>query len=124
LDTHVFLWRLSGDPHLSKTAEAMIDDLANELFMSSASGFEIAAKAAAGKLKLPTDVRSFVESGMSANQIRPLPLTFEHVYHVPSLPMIHGDPFDRLLISAALSENLVMITDDVVVRRYPVPTAW
>ncbi len=98
LDTHVFLWRLLGDPRLSHSADAMIDDIANQLFLSSISGFEIAVKVAIEKLKLPADVAGFIEAGMINNQITSLPVTFRHAYGVSLLPLIHRDPFDRLLV--------------------------
>lgn len=124
LDTHVFLWRLLGDPRLTANAEARVDDLSNQLFLSSVSGFEVATKVAVGKLKLPLDVAPFVDSGMARNQINPLPLMLRHAYGVASLPLYHRDPFDRLLIATALEEGLTLLTDDMEIRKYSVPTIW
>jgi PIN domain nuclease of toxin-antitoxin system len=124
LDMHVFLWRLLDDPRLSKHAAGLIDDVVNELFLSSVSAFEIAAKVGIRKLKLPYDVPRFVEQGMTGNQIAPLPLTFRQTYGIATLPLIHRDPFDRLLIAVAIEEGLTLLTDDSTIGQYGVPLAW
>ena len=124
LDTHVFLWWTLGEPRLAPTALSMLVDPANGLFLSSASGFEIATKVGIGKLKLPTDVESFVADGMRRGRVDELPATLRHAYRVVTLPPHHRDPFDRLLIATALEEGLDLLTNDPEVRKYPVKTVW
>jgi PIN domain nuclease of toxin-antitoxin system len=99
-------------------------DSSNQLFLSSASGFEIAVKAGAGKLRLPTNVEDFISSGMRQGHIEELPITLRQTYNLERLPMIHRDPFDRLLIAAALEEKLVLVTSDSEICKYPVQTTW
>ena len=124
LDTHVFLWWLLADARLSPSATAALTDSANQLFLSSASGFEIATKTALGKLKLPSDVRTFVTAGMRQGQVTELSVTLEHTYPLDRLPHHHRDPFDRLLIAQAQTEGMSLLTDDAEIRRYNVPIVW
>jgi PIN domain nuclease of toxin-antitoxin system len=120
LDTHIFLWRLTGDIRLLPSTESLIDDPSNSLFFSSISAFEILLKASNGKLKLPTDPATFIENGLRANQIAPLPLQMKHTYEITKLPMIHRDPFDRLLIATAIAEGMTLVTADATLQTYPV----
>lgn len=124
LDTHTLLWWLLGDARLSTTARGMLTDRTNHLVLSSVSGFEIASKIAAGKLKLPDDPEVFISAGMRDGGVSELPLLLRHTYRAGSLPLIHRDPFDRLLVAIAAVEDLTLLTDDHWLRKYPVATAW
>lgn len=124
LDTHTFLWWLLNDERLSPTARTAILNVSNQLYLSSASGFEIATKVAVGKLKLPTSVESFIAAGVLNGQIEELAITMRHGCRVERLPLHHRDPFDRLLIATALEEDLTLLTNDTEIQKYPVKRAW
>ena len=124
LDTHVLLWWLQRDRRLAPSALGMLNDPANDLFLSSVSGFEIASKVAIGKLTLPATPEAFIGHLLQPGRLTELALTLRHTYRVAHLPLIHRDPFDRLLVSVALEERLTILTADDDVRAYPVPTLW
>lgn len=118
LDTHVFLWWLADAPQLGEPARAAIGDERNEVFVSAVSGWEIAIKRAAGKLRAPDDLDALVEdSGFSH-----LPITFFHGEQAGALPPHHRDPFDRMLIAQAQAEGLVIVTRDPFIPLYGVRT--
>lgn len=118
LDTHAFLWWLADAPQLGDSARKAIGDERNDVFVSAATGWEIAIKRAVGKLQAPENLDAMVEeSGFS-----PLPITFFHAEQAGALPMHHRDPFDRMLIAQAQAEGLVIVTRDPYIPRYGVRT--
>jgi PIN domain nuclease of toxin-antitoxin system len=124
LDTHVFLWWVSGDPRLSQRAIDVIADGKNSLFLSAASGWEMAIKLALGKLILPGSLESFVSGQLAANSIQVLPVQMAHALHVSNLPPYHRDPFDRLLVAQAQLERMPILTGDPWIAKYPVEVIW
>jgi len=117
LDTHALLWWLEDPQLLSKAAREAIGDGKNTVYVSAAVAWEIAIKKAIGKLDAPDDLAS----ALAANRFLPLPITVSHALAVASLPPIHGDPFDRLLIAQALHEGLQFVSRDNHVLRYDLP---
>lgn len=124
LDTHAFIWWANNDPSLTALAKGAIGDPANEIFLSSVSTWEMAIKIAIGKLSLSLPLSQFVLSQVTQYQFKPLRVTYEHTYHVGTLPHHHNDPFDRLLIAQAFVENLTLVTVDGKFAPYGVPTLW
>lgn len=124
LDTHAFLWWITDAPWLSPRARELIADGGNVLFFSAASGWEIAIKARLGKLQVPEDLGRFLTEQLSRNAIRVLPVHLSHTLHVYTLPNHHRDPFDRLLVSQALLENLPVLSADPQLARYAVEVVW
>ena len=124
LDTHTFLWWIIDDARLSSRARAVIADGDNELFLSAASGWEIAIKARLGKIQLPSDPAFFVPKQLRINAIEPLAVQMTHALHVYSLPEHHRDPFDRLLVAQAQAEHMAIITADPQVTQYDVEILW
>jgi PIN domain nuclease of toxin-antitoxin system len=118
LDTHVFLWWRSGKAMRQHVMDAIRG--ADEVFVSAASGWEVAIKAAAGKLRLSA---SFAE-GVADSEFEPLPITLEHAALVAELPFHHRDPFDRLLLAQARAERLTFVTADRELERYGGPFLW
>ena len=116
LDTHVFLWALADDPRLSAHARATIEE-AQAAFVSAASIWEIATKAALGKLKADAAAcaKAIGESGFVG-----LPVSAAHAARVGALPLLNGhkDPFDRILVAQSLVEPLVLLTADAKVAAY------
>ena len=124
LDTHAFLWWVLEDPRLSSVAREAIADPDVDVLVSPMSAWEIAVKAADSRLELPEPVQTYVPSRMSANDFYELPITMDHCLRTADLPVIHRDPFDRLLIAQALAEDIPLVTNDPAITRYDVETIW
>ncbi|MGE4546127.1 MAG: type II toxin-antitoxin system VapC family toxin [Pedobacter sp.] len=114
LDTHVLLWWLDDSPKLGPRCKELIGDQRNEVFVSAATTWEISIKKALGKLEAPEDIDSIVEDeGFSK-----LPISLYHGQLAGSLPVLHRDPFDRMLIAQAQSDGLILMTSDENIRLY------
>jgi PIN domain nuclease of toxin-antitoxin system len=124
LDTHAFLWWISDDPRLSKKAKEIIADGRNELFFSAASGWEISIKAGLGRLKVAGDLQRFIADQLSRNAIKVLPIYLSHTLHTRVLPDHHRDPFDRILVSQAILEEMPLLSADPKIPHYPVEVVW
>jgi PIN domain nuclease of toxin-antitoxin system len=124
LDTHTFLWWITDDPQLSPLARDLMSDGRNSLFLSAASGWEMAIKAGLGRLSLPEDVESFMRDQLTENAIGMLPITMRHALHVYRLPPHHRDPFDRMLVAQSQLENLPLITRDSQLASYAIDVIW
>lgn len=124
LDTHAFLWWIADDPRLAPSARAMVADPANELFLSAASGWEISIKCRIGKLSLGEAPEIFVSRHLTANAIQPFPVRMEHALRVFSLPPLHRDPFDRLLVAQSQLEGMPLVTADPLLSQYGIEVRW
>jgi PIN domain nuclease of toxin-antitoxin system len=124
VDTHAFLWA-AGDPgRLSQLAREVLVDGSNELYLSAASAYEIAVKAAKGHLLLPDDAARFLATRLPILGMRELSMTAAHAAAAAALPPIHSDPWDRVLVAQAQALGLTILTSDRLVRRYDVETIW
>ncbi|MBE0467765.1 MAG: type II toxin-antitoxin system VapC family toxin [Candidatus Desulforudis sp.] len=126
LDTHAFLWWIIDDPRLSSRVRTIISEGTNEIFLSAASGWEIAIKAGLGRLQqLQEDnLERFISEQLALNAILSLPIRMSHALHVYSLPLHHRDPFDRMLVAQSQLDDLPVITADPLIARYPVKVIW
>lgn len=120
LDTHIFLWYISGDPNLPDEFGKTLRDPVNTLFLSVASVWEAVIKYAIGKLPMPEDPSVYLPRERVKHEIDILPLEEAAMVHLAELPPLHRDPFDRMLIAQALQYDLMLVTVDDAVRRYPV----
>ena len=116
LDTHTFLWWLADDLRLGSDARVIIADNRNPVFVSAATGWEIAIKKALGKLEAPDNLDALVEE----EGFEHLPITFYHGEQAGALPGHHKNPFDRMLIAQAQAEGLVIVTADRIISKYGV----
>jgi PIN domain nuclease of toxin-antitoxin system len=115
LDTHVVLWWLTDDPALPENVKTRLDD-EPDVYVSAASIWEVAIKLSLGKLARPADLpERIIESGF-----RPLSITSEHAMVAGRLPLIHRDPFDRLLVAQAQCEKMTLATHDSLIQEYDV----
>jgi PIN domain nuclease of toxin-antitoxin system len=121
LDTHVLIWWLLDSDQLGKRARTAILRPGTRLFISSASVWEISIKSAAGRLKLREPLGKCLPD-LVRSGFRPLPVSFEHALAVRDLPPHHADPFDRMLIAQARSEDLTLMTADAAITAYDVRT--
>lgn len=124
LDTSTFLWVISDAPELSPQARELFVDPENEIYLSSVSAWEIAIKYGLGRLPLPEPPDRFVPTQRKQHGIDLLQLDEEAALHLTRLPLLHKDPFDRMLVCQAIIHNLVMLTPDDLVTQYPVRTMW
>jgi len=120
LDTHVLLWAAGEPQRLSKQARRMIDNPDNELLFSAASLWEVAIKRSLGREDFKVDVR-LLRRGLLDNGYSELPIISDHVVATESLPLIHKDPFDKVLVAQATVEGVTLLTIDSLVSQYPGP---
>jgi PIN domain nuclease of toxin-antitoxin system len=115
LDTHVFLWWLADDDRLKKAERESIRNPENDVYLSAASIWEIVIKQGLGRLRVPESAsKAALRLGL-----QPLPITFEHAEATATLPPMHGDPFDRILVAQARTETLTLVSYDTAIRAYP-----
>ena len=124
LDTHTFLWWITDDRRLSLRAREAISNEENELFVSAATGWEIAIKVRIGRLDITDEPQRFVLEQLRINAFRPLSIGMEHTLHVSTLPDYHRDPFDRVLIAQAQVEGMPIVTADPNIEKYQVEVIW
>ena len=124
LDTHAFLWWIADSPELPKRARRAIASAGNECLVSAASCWEMAIKVSIGKLELPGTVERFVPHHMMLNGFRELSIDMRHAAGVARLPFHHRDPFDRLLVSQAVEEDLPIVSADRSFEKYGVTRIW
>jgi PIN domain nuclease of toxin-antitoxin system len=119
LDTHVFLWWRTDDRRLGRAARATVS-AAEVVFVSAATAWEAAIKAALGRLDYPDTI----EAGVRESGFDTLPITFAHAEHAARLPRYHTDPFDRMLVAQADVEGLTLVTHDRALEPYGRPIVW
>ncbi len=125
-DAHALIWAVQESPRLSTTAREVLSTLGNEIFISAASGWEIATKFRLGKLP-NTEVELLVYNfpgSLRRLGFRELPVTLDHSVRAGLLPGAHRDPFDRLLIAQAQAENLILVSNERAFDAYGVNRVW
>lgn len=120
LDTHLLLWAAGEPRRLSKQARTLIGNPDNELLFSAASLWEVAIKRGLGREDFKVDAR-LLRRGLLDNGYNELPIVSDHVVATESLPPIHKDPFDRILVAQATVEGVTLLTIDPLVSQYPGP---
>lgn len=124
LDTHAFLWFVTGHQPLGPSADQLVQPRENQLLLSIASVWEIAIKAGLGRLAFAMPVERFVSEPLCLNRIALLPVALDHAARVASLPHHHRDPFDRMLVSQAQMEEMPIISADAELDRYGIKRVW
>ena len=120
LDTHGLIWFLTGEAQLSVTARSLIEDDSNRIYISIASLWEMAIRFSVGKLNVGQSFEALFPAQLDANDIAILEISVAHLKEVCKLPFHHRDPFDRLLVVQALTENWPVISADAVLDSYRV----
>jgi len=123
LDSHAFLWALSGDTRMSTRARDIFEG-PSSLSLSIVSIWEILIKVQLGKLGLPRPAASYIFSELVKNKIATLPIRLDNLIAYENLPLHHRDPFDRMLIAQGIKEELPIITADRNFQNYSVRTIW
>jgi len=122
LDTRIYLWLITNDGRLNPAWADLIRNRTNEVHLSVVSLWEALAKHGKGKLPLPPSPAQYLLAQRSRHSMVSLPLREVEVLHISNLPMLHKDPFDRMLICQAILNGLTLVTVDEEVKRYPVTT--
>ena len=120
LDTHLLLWAAGQPQRLSRSARALINSPENELLFSAASLWEVAIKNKLGRRDFKADVR-LLRRGLLDNGYSELPIASDHVVAIGSLPPLHKDPFDQILVAQATVEGITLLTSDSLIGQYPGP---
>lgn len=124
IDTHVFVWMVTDPTRVTPTMRNYLADPDYTIYLSVASVWELVIKAATGKLSLGRPVADSVAQQLAENPLKLLTVSSAHALRVAELPLIHRDPFDRMLVAQALVEDAVLLTVDPDIRQYPVRTDW
>ncbi|MEX0684100.1 MAG: type II toxin-antitoxin system VapC family toxin [Dehalococcoidia bacterium] len=125
LDTNAFLWFCADDHRLGDTARSVIIDRDNQIYLSVAAAWELSIKFAQQRvpaLDQPPD--RYVVARMAHYGFLPLVITMEHAFHAASLPAIHRDPFDRMMVAQAQAERFAIVTSDRHIAQYDVEVIW
>jgi len=124
LDTHVFLWLITGDKQLSQKARKIFLNKENRVFLSAVSLWEMCIKMSLGKLSLKEGWFEIVQHEMKGNFIEWLPIEMQHCLELVNLPFHHRDPFDRMLIAQAIVEKMQILSRDTRFTDYPIQRVW
>ena len=120
LDTHIFIWLVTEPDALSLETQTLCRDRDNDLLLSLASIWEMQIKHQLGKLTFAVSLADLISIQRVANRIALLPIALAHVLALQELPVLHKDPFDRMLVAQARVENLTLLTADGALPAYPV----
>jgi PIN domain nuclease of toxin-antitoxin system len=120
LDTHIFIWWSENSPKLPANAHAAISDPTSELFVSTASIWEIVIKTQLGKLSFPAPLEQTIPQTLFHYKMTLLPMQLTHLFRFHQLPLHHRDLFDRMLVAQALVESLTLVTVDKPLHAYGV----
>lgn len=123
LDTHAVIWFITEDDQLPPRIKELIEDTTNMCFVSIASLWELGVKYSLGKLDLKVGIKKIFEL-IDQSGLTILPITANHILTNTTLPFHHRDPFDRLIIAQAKSEDLKLISKDGQFKVYNINTAW
>ena len=124
LDTHTFLWMVADPSALSRSVSEIVRERGNSLYLSAASGWEIALLRQLNRLELPDEPQRFIPEAMQKLAVLPLPIGFQTAISAVMLPLIHRDPFDRILIAEAMKEKMIVLTKDKTFGEYGIQSVW
>jgi PIN domain nuclease of toxin-antitoxin system len=126
LDTCVFLWLIWDDPALKPPLRDLLVEVDNEVFVSAVTIWEAVQKHRLGKLEVnaPEGAWAHFVTQRQAHELMPLLFTEDDARHLPQLPVLHRDPFDRMLICQTIERGVTLVTPDPNIRRYPIRTLW
>ena len=124
LDSHAFLWFILGDQRLSDRARLAIAAADTDVLISPATLWEMAIKVRLGKYTLPGPFGPFMDTQLTSNRIRLLPVEVRHTAILASMPFHHRDPFDRLIVAQALAESIGVVSVDAMLDAYGVSRLW
>ena len=125
LDTHTFIWWSCNPDKLPNTLLDLLRNPMHTLFLSTASTWEVQIKIGIGKISFTEEWEKIVRREIENNSFQIMPVSLEHTFTLKTLPSLHKDPFDRMLIAQALTENFTIATNDSFIKQYPgIQTVW
>ena len=124
LDTHTLLWWLAGDQALSDAAREAIADPDNEVFVSTASAWEIATKYRLGRLPGAALIAADIAGAVASQGFTELPISIRDGQAAGGLPAVHKDPFDRVLIAQAVTAGMEIVSNEALFDAYAIPRLW
>ena len=124
LDTHTLIWWSTSSENLPERVLGLLEDPQNDLLLSIASVWEMQIKLQSGKLKLGKPLSGLIANQQANNELKILPIALPHVFALQSLPDLHRDPFDRIMIAQTMVENLPFVSCDVVLDGYSIQRLW
>lgn len=124
LDTVIWLWNIGSPERIGRIGREILENGQEGIYFSAATSWEVSIKMRLGKLQLPSPPAQCIPEFMARQGLRPLPVTHLHAVKVYDLPLHHNDPFDRLLIAQAISEEMCILTSDRIFQKYPVEVLW
>ena len=124
LDTHAFLWMAADPDQLSRRVRKIVRNKNNRLYLSAASGWEIALLEKRNRIKLPDEPQRFIPEAIQRLSVLPIPIGFSTAITAAMLPLIHRDPFDRTIIAEAEKEKMIVITKDKKFVEYGIQSLW
>jgi PIN domain nuclease of toxin-antitoxin system len=124
LDTHSLIWFFSGHPNLSATARQLMEDTTQQKLISLASVWEMGIKQSKGKLTLSLPLEDYIKEKIKLEDFELLPIQLNHLGVISTLPFHHNDPFDRLLIAQAMTENIPILSRDSAFNNYHLNRIW
>ena len=124
IDTHTLLWIVTKDQKLSEKAKKLYLNTENLIFFSLASVWEIVIKISLKKLVIEESLKDFIQSQIKGNDIKILNIEIKHILSLENLPYYHRDPFDRLIISQSMNENIPVLGFNKVYDLYPIKRIW
>lgn len=124
LDTHAFLWMAADPDQLSRRVRKIVRNKNNRLYLSAASGWEIALLEKLNRIKLPDEPQRFIPEAIQRLSVLPIPIGFSTAITAAMLPLIHRDPFDRIIIAEAEKGKLIVITKDKKFVEYGIQSLW
>jgi len=124
LDTAIFLWSVDAQQNLSRRAREILENRSEEIYVSPVVSWEIVIKVGRGKLSLARSVDETLNLAFSRFALLSQPITHTHSLALGQLPSVHSDPFDRMLVAQAKTEQMVLMTADETLTKYPVQILW
>ena len=124
LDTHTFLWMAADPSRLSKTVREIVLSEDTVLYLSAASGWEIALLRQLNRVELPDEPQRFIPQALQRLKVLPLPIGFPVAISAAMLPFLHRDPFDRIIIAEAIKHKMTVLTKDEMFKKYGIDVVW
>jgi PIN domain nuclease of toxin-antitoxin system len=124
LDSHSLIWAVDNPSKLGSHADVVLRDIANEIFVSAATIWELAIKTGLGKLTLSMPYRQWMEGAIVDLNAAVLPITVQYADVQATLPRIHGDPFDRMLVAQSQAEQIALVSNEILLDQYGIVRIW
>jgi PIN domain nuclease of toxin-antitoxin system len=124
LDTHALIWFFSGSPKLSEKVRILMENEEQTKLISLATVWEMAIKQSKGKLTLAVPLEQYIQDKLTLEDYEILPITLKQLAKITTLPFHHNDPFDRLLIAQAITEQIPLVSKDTAFEPYEIEVIW